>query len=332
MPQQQGPIRVGIIGTGIFAYRHMRAYRHLGADKFVIVACSNRSREKAEKFAQEAGIPEQAIFTDPNDLIALPNVDLVDVILPIQFNRAILEACVAAGKNALFEKPIAADLNDARAIVKLGQSSPTVVALAENWAYHPKVQAVAEFVRGGGIGKIINFTYDSARPFNPDSPYLSTTWRQNPQHPGGYLSDGCVHDMGHLVPILGRFESVSAMASSNYKEHYVKEETLATTIRLCSAGVKRMLLEIHGSNGTLRLINDTDIELLDDQGLPLDVSQFERPDALSDVEGELSNLYNVIVKGDKLGISLDEGFHHLAFIVSALESAESGRQIKIASV
>lgn len=54
--QQQQPIRIGIIGTGIFAYRHLRAYRAVGQDKFQIVACANRSRDKAEKFAQEVRV------------------------------------------------------------------------------------------------------------------------------------------------------------------------------------------------------------------------------------------------------------------------------------
>lgn len=47
------PIRIGIIGTGIFAYRHHRAYQAVGGDKFQIVACANRSKEKALAFAKE---------------------------------------------------------------------------------------------------------------------------------------------------------------------------------------------------------------------------------------------------------------------------------------
>lgn len=46
-------IKVGIIGTGIFAYRHHRAYQAVGNDKFQIVACSNRSKDKALAFAKE---------------------------------------------------------------------------------------------------------------------------------------------------------------------------------------------------------------------------------------------------------------------------------------
>lgn len=58
------PIQVGILGTGIFAYRHLRAYRALGEDKFKIVACANRSREKAEKFAQEVRLDKVIDQTD----------------------------------------------------------------------------------------------------------------------------------------------------------------------------------------------------------------------------------------------------------------------------
>jgi predicted dehydrogenase len=46
------PVKIAIIGTGIFAYRHLKAFRAIG-NKYEIVACCNRSREKAEKFAKE---------------------------------------------------------------------------------------------------------------------------------------------------------------------------------------------------------------------------------------------------------------------------------------
>ncbi|CAO3633239.1 unnamed protein product [Cunninghamella blakesleeana] len=334
------PIKVGIIGTGIFAYRHLRAYTAVGSDKFQVVACCNRSKEKAEKFAKEAGIPAESIYQDPKDLIADPNVELVDTILPIQFNKEIVKAAISAGKHIIIEKPIAANLDDARDIVKAGQDAKTIVALAENWSYHPKVRAVGEFVQNGGIGDIINFTYNSARPYNVNSPYHATTWRQNPEHPGGYLSDGIVHDMAHLIPILGRFDSVCAFTTKTYKIHVV-EDTLATTIRLsnggvgvanftfCSAGVKQFRLEAHGTKGTVRVVDDNQIELLDVNGKSVDTQQFERPGSLEDVEGEMANLYQAIRHGEQLGVTLDEGYHSLSFIVAALKSVETESVIKI---
>lgn len=49
-------IRIGIIGTGIFAHRHNRAYQAVGDQKFKIVACANRSKDKALDFAKEVNI------------------------------------------------------------------------------------------------------------------------------------------------------------------------------------------------------------------------------------------------------------------------------------
>ncbi|KAG1057827.1 hypothetical protein G6F43_000355 [Rhizopus delemar] len=342
-------IKVGIIGTGIFAYRHYRAYQAVGNDKFQIVACSNRSKDKALAFAKEVGIPEEAVYTNPLDLINDPNVEAVDILLPVQFNKEMVEAAIAANKHVMFEKPIAATLKDARDIVHLSQKSNTIVAVSENWSYHPLVYAVAEYVQKGGIGQVINFTYHSARPYNPDSPYHSTVWRQNPEHPGGYLSDGCVHDMAHLVPILGKFKSVAAFATSTQKIH-VCEDTLSTTIKLesgavgvanftfCSAGVKKMDLVIHGTKGSIHLINDDQVELLNESGQVVDVEpilalkQNAPGRGFSDVEGELIAFYEAVHHQQKLGVSTEEAFHHLAFIVACLESVKSERIVNIEKI
>ncbi|KAI8636450.1 hypothetical protein BD408DRAFT_426115 [Parasitella parasitica] len=343
------PIRIGIIGTGIFAHRHNRAYQVVGNDKFQLVACANRSKDKALTFAKEVGIEESAVYTNPIDLINDPNVDAVDVLLPVQFNREIIEAAVAANKHIMFEKPIAASLKDARDIVILSQKAKTVVAVNENWSYHPLVCAVSEFVNQGSIGEIINFTYDSARPYNPNSPYHATKWRQNPEHPGGYLSDGCVHDMAHLVPILGKFASVAAFATKRYAIH-VCEDTLATSIKLVNggvgvanftfstAGIKKMSLVLHGTKGTIELTDDTDVKLFNEIGEPVDISpitslKVNAPgNGLADVEGELSAFYDAVRFGKKLGVSTDEAFHHLALIVAALKSVETGQVVKIEQV
>ncbi|KAG2193031.1 hypothetical protein INT46_000004 [Mucor plumbeus] len=343
------PIRIGIIGTGIFAHRHNRAYQAVGNEKFQLVACANRSKDKALAFAKEVGITESAVYTSPFDLINDPNVDAVDVLLPVQFNREIIEAAVAANKHIMFEKPIAASLEDARKIVLLSQKAKTVVAVNENWSYHPLVCAVSEFVSQGGIGEIINFTYDSARPYSPNSPYHATKWRQNPEHPGGYLSDGCVHDMAHLVPILGKFSSVAAFATKRHAIH-VCEDTLATSIKLenggvgvanftfSTAGIKKMNLVVHGTKGTIELTDDTDVKLFNDVGESVDISPITSLKAnapgngLADVEGELSAFYDTVRSGKSLGVSTEEAFHHLAFIVASLKSVETEQAVKIEQV
>lgn len=94
-----------------------------------------------------------------------------------------------------------------------------------------------------------------------------------------------------------------------------------------------MRLEVHGTKGTLRLINDTTVEVLDVEGKPQDTSMFEQPDGvLEDVEGELANLYQAIRHGAALGVTVDEGYHHLAFVVAALDAADHQRVAKVSTL
>lgn len=94
-----------------------------------------------------------------------------------------------------------------------------------------------------------------------------------------------------------------------------------------------MRLEVHGTKGTIRLIDDTTVEYLDSTGAPGDLNAIhaliENPAGFEDVEAELYNLYSVLRGEGKLGVQLEEGFHHLAFIVAALEAAETGKTVRV---
>ncbi|KAF7720805.1 hypothetical protein EC973_006010, partial [Apophysomyces ossiformis] len=293
-----------------------------------------------------AGIPKSAIYANFLDLIHDPNVEVVDAIVPIQYNKEIVNAAIAANKHVIIEKPIAHNVESAREIVLAAREAKTVVAIAENWAYHPLVNTVADFVSKGGIGEIINFTYDSARPYNANSPYLAIKWRQSPEHPGGYLSDGGVHGLAHLIPILGRFKAVSAFATKRHGIH-AAEDTLATTILLanggvgvanftfCTADIKRMQLEVRGTTSTIRIVDHTHLEVLDASGKPASIDELlneAKKTKFEDVEGEMANLYDAIRNGAQLGITPDEAFHSLAFYAAALESVESRQVVELALV
>jgi predicted dehydrogenase len=80
--------------------------------------------------------------------------------------------------------PIAHNIDDAREIVKLSNGAKSIVMVAENFAFMNATNYVAQFVKEGGIGDIINFNFSAIRPYSPDSPYYQTLWRQTPEHPG----------------------------------------------------------------------------------------------------------------------------------------------------
>ena len=97
-----------------------------------------------------------------------------------------------------------------------------------------------------------------------------------------------------------------------------------------------MRLEVHGTKGTIRLIDDKIVELLDESGKAAETTAIQALVAnhlgFEDVEGELYNMYHVLREGEPLMVTPGEAFHHLAFIVAALEAAETQKVAKVPQV
>ncbi|KAG2180201.1 hypothetical protein INT43_003990 [Umbelopsis isabellina] len=350
------PVKIAIIGTGIFAYRHLKAFRAIG-DKYQIVACCNRSREKAEKFAKEAGIPENAVYTDPKQVLQNPDVEAVDVLLPVQYNLEFVKAAIAAGKHIIFEKPIAHNIQDAQEICKVSQGAKSLVMVAENFAFMNVMNYVAQWVKEGGIGDVVNFTYSCVRPYSPNSPYYQTAWRQKPEHPGGYLSDGGVHNLAHIVGVLGDIQSVTSFASQTHDIHGA-EDTLVSAVRMrsgaigtinftfysnqeyqCAAKAGRVSFEIVGKSGTLRIHDEKKVEYVDAEGVVHPAEEFNAKiqsspifSEFEDVEGEFDHFYKAIRHGEKIVVPPTVAYQHFAFFVSALESAKTGKSVDLPTI
>lgn len=101
----------------------------------------------------------------------------------------------------------------------------------------------------------------------------------------------------------------------------------------CSAGVKKQRLEVHGTKGSIVLIDDNTVKLFDHTGATASISEIEAlveaSSQFTDVEGEMFNLFNVLRNGAKLGVTAEEAFHHLAFVAAAVQSAQTQQIVKI---
>jgi predicted dehydrogenase len=85
------PLRLGIIGTGVAArILHWPALKEL-RDCYQVVAVANRSRDKGEAFADLVGLEQSAVYTDYRELLARGDLDVVDLVLPPQFNYEIAD-------------------------------------------------------------------------------------------------------------------------------------------------------------------------------------------------------------------------------------------------
>jgi predicted dehydrogenase len=85
-------------------------------------------------------------------------------------------------------------------------------------------------------------------------------------------------------------------------------------------------------------VNEQQVELFNETGESIDTTpitslQKNAPgQGFTDVEGELACFYEVVRNQKKLGVTTEEAFHHLAFIVAALESVKSQAVVKVQQV
>src|SRR3954464_9588918 len=105
-------MRVGILGTGAIANKHAQAYKNIG---YEIVACSNQTEGRGREFAARW---ECEFVSDYLELCRYPNLDFVDLCTFPDFRMDPLAACAEIGRHIQVQKPIATNLDTAKAMVE----------------------------------------------------------------------------------------------------------------------------------------------------------------------------------------------------------------------
>src|SRR5438874_2688150 len=268
---------VGIIGVspvwGWDATAHIPALRAL--PNYEIRALSARSAESARAAGEAFGV--SAVFSDHEQLVTQPDIDLVAVTVKAPRHRELVDAALAAGKAVYCEWPLGRDLDDARAMAALAaeQGVRTVVGLQGRQA--PAIGFIQELLSDGYVGEVLSTTMvgvsvAGGRVVQPNAYMLDETNGANA------LTIAVGHSLDTLNYVLGEFADVSAVSAlrrpvitiEETGEQIVKTAadqialigTLASGVtasihmREAVAGGIGFLWEINGTGGTLRIIAD----------------------------------------------------------------------------
>src|SRR5205823_5525658 len=154
--QIESMLGVGIIGVsparGWAATAHIPALRAL--PNYEIRAITAHTAESARAAGEAFGV--SAVFTDHEQLVTRPNIDVVAVTVKVPHHRELVSAALAAGKAVYCEWPLGRDLDDARAMAALAaeQGVPTVVGLQARQA--PAIEFVQQLLRDGYGGEVLS--------------------------------------------------------------------------------------------------------------------------------------------------------------------------------
>ena len=216
------PIRLALLGAGIFARNaHLPSLRALG-DAFQIVAIYSPSGRSAQALVDDPanGLGDEVtVTTDLGEILGRADVEAVDVVLPIHAMPGVVEVALSAGKHVISETPIAPDLAPARPLLDVYATTRVLFPgqqwmVGENWRYEPAFVAAARLIRAGAIGRPITFHWAFSLPMTPESHYYHTAWRRDGTMPGGFVLDAGVHHMAALRLVLGEIIAVQAAVTA----------------------------------------------------------------------------------------------------------------------
>lgn len=144
-----GPLKIGTLGAArITPMGLLRPARQVS--QAVVTAIAARDAQKAQRFAAKHSIPK--VHSTYEALLADPEIEAVYNPLPNSHHRLWTVKALEAGKHVLCEKPLAANANDAQAMVDAAAGSGRVLMEAFHWRYHPLAARMKEVIDSGELG------------------------------------------------------------------------------------------------------------------------------------------------------------------------------------
>jgi predicted dehydrogenase len=338
MPERT--LGVGIIGVspvrGWAAIAHIPALRAL--PNYEVRALSAHSGESARAAGEAFGVA--AVFSDHEELLAQPDIDVVAVTVKVPHHKELVSAALAAGKAVYCEWPLGRDIDEGRAMAALAAGHGVATAVGLQARQAPAIGFVQELLRDGYVGEVLSTTMVGLSVpgevvVQPNAYMLDKTNGAN------VLTIALGHSLDTLNYLLGEFADLSAVSDLRRPLITIQEtgEQIVKTaadqiavigtltsgviasihIREAVAGGTGFLWEINGTDGTLRITADAaypEIYPLTVRGahgrneptkLTVPSSLTQKWPALTSLEG--SSAYNVGRAYAAFAADIDNGTH-----------------------
>jgi predicted dehydrogenase len=145
---------IGIVGAGeIVRAAHLPAYRM--AD-FNVVGIYDLNPTRARQVAADFHIPHT--FSTLNDLVNCPDIEIVDIAVPSNQLRPIVEAVVHRRKHVLCQKPLGHTYEEALGIYDVCRTENIKAAVNQQMRWAPGIQASHDIMQRGWLGNPTQMT------------------------------------------------------------------------------------------------------------------------------------------------------------------------------
>jgi myo-inositol 2-dehydrogenase/D-chiro-inositol 1-dehydrogenase len=329
-------IRVAMLGAGRIGKIH--AANAANNPRCKLVAVADPIKEAAEGLAKALGAETS---TDAKAVVTRSDVDAVIIGTPTDTHIDFMLTAARSGKSVLCEKPIDLDIKKADAALAELDKLKAKVMLAFNRRFDPSFAALKNAINAGAIGDVHQVVITSRDPGPPPISYINTS--------GGIFRDMTIHDFDLARFLLGEEPAeVLATASCMVDPAIGKAgdfDTLMVVMKTasgkqCHINNSRKAVygydqraEVFGSKGMMMNDNLRPTTLRSYTATQTDAAEpllnFFLERYADAYRHELNAFIDAVVDGKPLPITARDGRQALRLADAALESATTGKMVKV---
>jgi len=333
--------RGGILGCGYVADFHLPAWQRVtGAE---IVAAYNRTRTKAERRAEQYGIP--AIYADYRAMLDQAMLDFVDIATAPAVHLELVTEAARRGLPVLCQKPIAPTLAELREMIRVCAETGVLFMVNENCRFQPWFRKMKQLIDDGAIGQPHYANFLNRHRFSlPQLPLNHGQARLFMNMPRLMIYELGVHYLDTLRYLFG--EATSVYARIHRLSPHLKGEDLATVV--VNIGSLTAILDIswallptwqsekrvswgecriEGTAGTLFLRRDGLLRLITDAGE--EHIQFPPDSELQSYQATQQHFIDCLRTGTEPETSARETLKTMELVFGAYDSAEYDRIYRV---
>ncbi|HWD77830.1 MAG TPA: Gfo/Idh/MocA family oxidoreductase [Kribbella sp.] len=196
MSEELAGLTVGLIGAGNISGVHVQSWKALGARILVY------SLEGAPELSEQYGLE---VVGSREELLAVQEVDFVDIVTPSATHKEITLAAIEAGKNVICEKPLTLTAADSHEVIDAAAAAGVRLYPAHVVRYFPAYKAAYDAIQAGRIGEVA-----VARFYRQASSPAGAGWYRDVARSGGVIMDLMVHDLDQARWLCGEVTTVYA--------------------------------------------------------------------------------------------------------------------------
>jgi D-apiose dehydrogenase len=159
--------RIGFVGTGGIAHRHIDGYRQVVSERAAVAAVCDLRKDVVDAFADRYGIEYR--FTDVGEMLASGEIDVAVDLTPPAARDAVVLPALEHGVHILVEKPFGQDARRAVEYVRAADEAGCTLAVNQNLRWFPEVRHTRALLDEGTYGPVRFVKHDhfQNRPLAP---------------------------------------------------------------------------------------------------------------------------------------------------------------------